>query len=217
MKIRNLNIASLLLIVLFAAGLGQAQQAQKTGPGKDDDNKEHSLPCKLDKALINGQGPTGKANLDHSDFPVNATFSPAVWNALNNPATNLFNQTVPNQFFAYTFKFPAWTNSGKECCRCIDGATLTVKLKALQGGGPSSSSSGNDYIVVVSSLAPNNHIVVSQPAWPNGAATGQIETLTIPIPCKYLTNGHLSFYVEDDTAVLSAQLSLSRCCLTEGP
>src|SRR5258708_706745 len=121
MKIRNLNIASLLLVVLFAA-FGQAQvQSQDTRKdGKDDDNKEHSLPCKLDKALINGQGPTGKANLDHSDFPVNATFSPAVWNALNNPATNLFNQTVPDQFFAYTFKFPAWMNSGKECCRCID-------------------------------------------------------------------------------------------------
>lgn len=213
MKIRNLNIASILLIVLFAAGLSQAQQAQKIGPDKDDDNKEHSLPCRQDKTVINAQGPTGKANLDRSDFPDN--FSPTVWNALENPATNAFNQTVADQAFAYTFKFPAWTNSGK-CCRCIEGATLTVKLKALIGGGINSASSWNDDVVVYSSLAPGPaHQVVFQRIWPQGAsvATGQTEILTFKIPCKYLTNGHLSFYVEDDTAVLSAQLSLSRCCL----
>jgi len=213
MKIRKLNLASLLLIVLIAA-FGQAQQAQKPGPEKDgyNDNKEHSLPCRNIPTEIIGKGPTGKANLDHSDFPVNSMFSPVLWSKLDNPVTNQFNQTVPDQLFAYTFH---WTNSGKECCRCIDGATLTVKLKALQTGGVGSPSSGNDYIVVVSSLAPNNHVVESRSAWPNGATAGQIETLTFQIPCKYLANGHLSFYVEDDTAVLSATLLLTRCCLND--
>ncbi len=219
MKIRNVNLASLLLIVLFAA-FGQAQQAQKPAPEKDgyNDNKEHSLPCRLDKVVINAQGPTGKANLDRSDFPVIGDFSsPVVWSKLDNPATNQFNQTVPDQFFAYTFKFPAWTNSGKECCRCVDGATLTVKVKALQTGAVGTASSGNDGIGVYSSLAPGpkHEVVPGHYIWPNGATAGQIETLTFQIPCKYLTNGHLSFFVQDDTAVLSATLSLSRCCLSD--
>jgi hypothetical protein len=213
MKIRNLTLASLLLIVLFAA-FGQAQQAQKPGQEKDgyNDNKEHSLPCRLDKIVINGQGPTGKANLDRSDFPDN--LDPAFWNKLQN---SQFNQTGIDQPFAYTFKFPAWTNSGKECCRCVDGATLTVKLKALQTGGVGTASSGNDGMSVGSSLAPGpSHTVVpGHYIWPNGATAGQIETLTFQIPCKYLTNGHLSFTVQDDTAVLSATLSLTRCCLTD--
>ena len=216
MKIRNLNIASLLLIVLLIAAFGQAQsQDARKNDLRNDDNKEHSLPCRLDKIVINAQGPTGKANLVRSDFPDN--LSPAIWSALENPATNQFNQTVPNQFFAYTFKFLAWTNSGKECCRCIDGATLTVKVKALQGWPPNSPTSANDGIDVYSSLAPGpSHLVAGQLIWPNGATTGQIETLTFQIPCKYL-GSTLSIALQDDTAALSAQLSLSRCCLTEGP
>jgi hypothetical protein len=62
---------------------------------------------------------------------------------------------------------------------------------------------------------PSHVVVPGHLIWPNGATTGQIETLTFQIPCKYLTNGHLSFTVQDDTAVLSATLSLSRCCLTD--
>ena len=211
MKMRNLNIVIVLLSVFLFTSFGQTQEARKAD---NYDNKEHFLPCKLETKFIDGQGPTGKANLDRSDFPDN--FDPAVWSALQNPATNMFNQaaTAINQAFAYTFHFPGWANSGRECCRCTD-AILTVKLKALQTGGPNGAS-GNDDIVIYSSLAPGpSHSVVSQRIWPNNYATaGQTETLTFKIPCKYLTNGHISMYVEDDTAVLSAQLALSRCCLT---
>jgi len=209
MKIRNLIIAIALLTGLLGTGLGQTQEERR------DDDKENALPCKQERVAINGQGPTGKVNLDRSDFPDN--FDPTAFAALENPATNQFNQTAINQFFGYTFKFPAWSNSNKkECCRCTEGATLTVKLKALQGGGPHSPSSWNDAVEVYSSLAPGpSHKVVGQYIWLQtaGVATGQTETLTFKIPCQYLSNGHLSIYVEDDTAVLSAELSLSRCCL----
>lgn len=207
MKIRNLIIAIALLTSLLGTGLGQTREERK------DDDKEHSLPCSQQKQVINGQGPTGKVNLDRSDFPDN--MSPTTWTGLENPATNQFNQTKTDQFFAYTFKFPGWPSSnGKECCRCTEGATLTVKFKALQGGGPNSSSSWNDDVVVYSSLAPGpTHQVVGQRIWSGTVVTGQTETLTFKIPCKFLANGHLSILVEDDTAVVSAELSLSRCCL----
>src|SRR5882724_4219423 len=209
MKIRNLIIAIALLTGMLGTGLGQTQEERR------DDDKENALPCKQERVAINGQGPTGKVNLDRSDFPDD--FNPTTWAALENPTTNQFNQTRSDQGFAYTFKFPAWSNSNKkECCRCTEGATLTVKFKALQGGGINTPSSWNDDVVVYSSLAPGPaHQVLFQRIWPQTAAvaTGQTETLTFKIPCKYLSNGHLSIYVEDDTAVLSAELSLSRCCL----
>jgi len=203
---RNLTITIALLSVLLSANFGQTQELRKDDNNRND-NKEHSLPCRPERTVINAQGPTGKANLDRSDFFAN--FDPVVWNKLLDPATNQFNQTAINQAFAYTFHFPV---GGKECCRCIEGATLTVTLKALQTGPAGSSTSSNDLIYIVSSLAPGNK-VIGQVLWPHAATAGQTETLTFQIPCKYLTNGHISFYVEDDTAVTQAQLTLSRCCL----
>jgi len=200
---KNLNIIIVLLSLLLTTSFGQTQEAAR------EDSKEHSLPCRLESTTVNGQGPTGKVNLDRSDFPDN--FDPVHWPLLQNPATNKFNQTAIDQWFAYTFHFPV---SEKECCRCVDGAKLTITFKALQTGGPDGAS-GNDIVYLLSSLAPGpSHKVLSQFIWPGQHATaGQTETLTFQIPCKYLTNGHFSIFVEDDTAVTSAQLTLSRCCL----
>ncbi|HWZ46271.1 MAG TPA: hypothetical protein VNW97_22555 [Candidatus Saccharimonadales bacterium] len=206
---KNILMAAALLTGLVATGFGQAQEERR----EDKDNKEHSLPCRQERLVIKGHGPTGKANLDHSDFP--SSFTPAEFAVLDNPATNMFNQTAINQHFAYTFRFPGWPSAnGKECCRCIDGATVTITFKALQGGPPKSPTSANDVVTILSSLAPGpGHVVANQDIWPNGATTGQTETLTFKVPCKFLSNGHLSFFVQDDTAVLSAELSLSSCCL----
>jgi hypothetical protein len=206
---KHILIAAALLTSLIATGFGQAQEERR------EDSREQSLPCKQERVVVKGHGPTGKANLDHSDFP--ASFTPSEFALLDNPATNLFNQTAINQHFAYTFRFPGWPGgNGKECCRCIEGATLTVTVKGLQGGSRPSSTSGNDALSIYSSLAPGpGHVVTTQYLWPNGVSTGQTETLTFKIPCKYLANGHISIFVEDDTAVVSAELSMLRCCLED--
>lgn len=206
---KHILIAAALLTGLIATGFSQTQEERR------EDGKDHSLPCKQERLVIQAHGPTGKANLDHSDFWTN--FTAAEFAALDNPATNLFNQTSINQHFAYTFRFPGWPGAnGKECCRCVEGATLTVTFKALQGGPPQSATSANDVISILSSLAPGpSHVVTSQILWPGGVKTGQTETLTFKIPCKYLANGHLSIFAEDDTAVVSAELSLLRCCLED--
>ena len=54
-----------------------------------------------------------------------------------------------------------------------------------------------------------------QRVWPQGhsVATGQTETLAITIPGNVLAIGFFNLYVEDDTAVVSAVLTLEGCCL----
>jgi hypothetical protein len=43
--------------------------------------------------------------------------------------------------------------------------------------------------------------------------TGGFTTHTVSIPQSVLATGFVSLYVEDDTAVVSAVLSLEGCCL----
>ena len=117
-----------------------------------------------------------------------------------------WNQTAINKAFGTTFHFP---HEG-ECCVWTRG-TLVITIKALQGGPKGSPTSANDGIDIISggSSVPS----LGQPAWPGGATTGQTRIVTINIPANILANGKFSLYVEDDTAVLSATLTLEGCCL----
>jgi len=115
-----------------------------------------------------------------------------------------FNQTAINKEFAYTFFLP-------DCCRWTK-AYLTVTVKALQSGPPNSPTSANDWVTI-------NHMgqAVPQFSWQpfaNGAILGQIATHTFALNQNDLAllGNHITFAVEDDTAVMSADLTLEGCC-----
>ncbi len=139
----------------------------------------------------------------------NADFSAA---ALAAPRAGLHN-TLPNKMFLNTFQ---WKRPAG-CCSDITSATLTVQMKANQGGSSKTASdAGNDLIGIS-----RNGVGVPGYAGPVYSsfpfAAGQTVTKTFVLTGAELANlnmdNRLSFTVEDDTQVVSATLQLSRCCL----
>jgi len=117
---------------------------------------------------------------------------------------SVFNQTAPNTHFGYSFFLP-------ECCRWTK-AYLTVTVKALQPGLPNSPSSANDTLSIV-------HLGHSVPAFgwvpfASGATLGQVQTHTFVLNQNdiALLGNHISFGAQDDSAVMSADLTLEGCC-----
>jgi len=189
MKIRILIIASTLLIGLLAGNSGFAQEEQRTPLGRQ-------VPCpRPTKLVISGHNP---ATVLAGEIPATS---------MAQFAGSIFNQTQPNKSFGYTFSFPVCP---KECCLWTTGY-LTVTFKALQGGPKGSPTSAND----LASIWVNGAAVVpSQQIWGGGpVATGATKTTTFAIPGSSLSHGHVTLLVEDDTAVVSAVLTLEGCCL----
>jgi hypothetical protein len=137
--------------------------------------------------------------------PLNTDLGPTLY-----PGTvgSQWNQTAADKHFGHTFRFAA-PLPGRDCCLMTWGV-LTVRVKALQGGGPKSSTSANDSFNLVS----NGIVIQQQQPWNNGGvSTGAIATLTFNVPANVLATGNVSFYAQDDSAVLTADLSLRGCCL----
>lgn len=121
-------------------------------------------------------------------------------------AGSTWNQTNYDHGFGHSFKLP---QPGK-CCAWTKG-TLIVKVKALVAGATGSSSSANDWV----QLEQNGAYVqgTGQQPFSGGATTGLTATVTIVVPQNILSSGVVSFYVQDDTAVLGAELRLEGCCI----
>ena len=127
-----------------------------------------------------------------------------------NATTGVYNQTAINQIFEDTFVLPKPPPG--DCCQYQSG-TLTVTYRALQGGPANSSTSANDDAGLGPMRPTNNWTRV----WLNNTgsvATGAVKTITYPIPPAMIASGSVIFGVEDDTAVVSATLSISGCCVT---
>jgi hypothetical protein len=121
-------------------------------------------------------------------------------------AGSVFNQTQADKAFGYTFSFPVCP---KECCLWTTGY-LNVTFKALQGGPKGSPTSANDLASIwVNGVA----VVSSQKIWAGAIATSATKTTTFAIPGSALTHGHVTLLAEDNTAVVSAVLTLEGCCL----
>jgi hypothetical protein len=134
-----------------------------------------------------------------SEFP--ATVRPVI-------AGSVWNQTAINKAFGHTFRFPSMP---RECCLMSKG-TLTVTVKALQDASPNSSNAGNDSVNVYSGGGAR----AQQSPWA-GTGTipaGTVKTLTFPLTANDLGTGFLSIYVQDDTAVVKADLVVEGCCLS---
>lgn len=123
-----------------------------------------------------------------------------------------YNQTSINQWFRDSFHFKT---SNSKCCQFKDGK-LTVVYRALQAGPANSSTSANDDGGVWSGSglltgASGGRIF-------SGAVTlGQMATIPYVVPAGLIASGKVSFAAEDDTAVVSATLEISGCCLDPTP
>ena len=120
------------------------------------------------------------------------------------PATILgtYNQTSINQSFKDTFTFKPQQG---QCCQYSAGK-LHVTYKALQSGPANSSTSANDD----AGLMPGPY-----PRIFSGAVTaGTIKTVDYVVTPAMIASGSVTLYVEDDTAVVSATLEITGCCLT---
>lgn len=168
--------------------------AVAAGPvaGQTDRQIVQPAPCPSPITLNLTAGPPSAPTPVASEFAAGMNVAGSVWN-----------QAAPNKHFGHTFRFPAI----KECCLMTKGV-LTIRIKALQPGPKNSPSSGNDGIAIVS----GGIVKSSQSAWPNGNPPNTAP-ITINIPPQVLSTGLVSFYVQDDTAVLSAQLQLTGCCI----
>ena len=142
--------------------------------------------------------PSGAPTPDLREFPANSNVGGSVWN-----------QTVFNKHFGHTFRFE---QPKGDCCQYSPGV-LTVTYKALDGGGVGSSSSSNDGGGAVhkglSVPGAYGYIFGNAPV-----ATGTVVTKTYTIPAGIMASGKVSLYAQDDTAVVSATLRISGCCVT---
>lgn len=124
-------------------------------------------------------------------------------------AGSVWNQTLANKGFGHSFHF---VHPGKECCLMTKGM-LIVTVKALRAGPKGSSSSANDWVQLVK----GGQSVPGSGQQPFGSfanvTVGQTATVTINVPANILASGTVSFYVQDDSAVVKAELRLEGCCL----
>lgn len=113
-----------------------------------------------------------------------------------------FGHTQVNKSFGHTFSF----KKPSECCVYTSG-TLTVDIKALSSGPPGSSTSANDGMALMSGGAA---VAASQTPWsaPTGVIANALKTITFTVPANVIATGMVSFFVQDDTSVLKAVLTL---------
>lgn len=138
--------------------------------------------------------------------PVAATPFTADFPSVSAAVEPNFGGTTINRHFRHTFRWKPIT----KCCQYLRG-TLTLKYKALSRGQSSrSSDAGNDAwnIYKGGTRLGGGKIYTSFP-FPAGT-TG---TKTIPLTPAMLAGNRLSFFVQDDTSITSAKLTLSACCV----
>lgn len=133
--------------------------------------------------------------------PIAAQFPAGLQAAI---AGSVWNHTAINRQFGHTFSFP----SQRECCLITSGK-LEVTIKALQGGGANSSTSANDAVHVIVNGASATY---QQPWLTTGVATGDTQPVYFTLTAAQLASGNISIYVQDDSAVVSARLTVSGCC-----
>lgn len=179
-------VTSIVLTGILSAGVVMAQEERASAAPV-------RCPHPVTITLTGGRTPPTP---DPAEFPRGVNFAGSVWN-----------QTAADRHFGHTFHFAA---PPKECCLMTSGI-LKVTVRALQPAPQGTSgASVNDMVYVVS-----RGVVVGagQQPFVNGATPNQTKTLTFTIPASVLATGEVSFYIEDDTAAVSAELILSGCCL----
>lgn len=181
---RNLLLT---IIVLFVIAIG-AGAAQRPKPARAFPSEE-LRPC-LSPSTATLSAPIGISPPapDSLEFPAGMSVNGSVWN-----------QTIQKPF-GHTFKLPPVL---QKCCG-RKSVRLWVTMKALSPGV--SGKSGDDVVSLVSGTVPKS----SQVVWGSGAMTSG--TLLINVPSAVFNTGKVSFFVGEDTAVVSAKLEVDTCC-----
>ena len=172
--------------ILLTAGSVPAQGVS-AGEGRGPDQ---SRSCPFPASLtITSQGP---ATPDSSQFrpDMNALIA----------GGSTFGHTQVNKSFGHTFKF----KPPSECCVYTSG-TLSVYIKALNSGPTGSATAAND---TVSHVGAGGSTLGSNSPWSAGAVVNTLKTVTFPVTPAQIANGMVSFFVQDDTSVLKAELKL---------
>lgn len=206
---------SLLAVALASLMLSSVASAQRATPvtqaqpspilGSGDLAHANTCPAPMTQKLV--AKPTDR---------VEAADMPKQWQAGNG-----LNGNKTNAFYGHTFR---WNTRGR-CCQ-VTRAVLTVSFKALQEGSPTGSNAYNDIVRVVKNGLAGTNLpgggvsgdgFIWQSQFPSGFQVGETtsKTITITNP-SILASGHLSFYVQDDTAITGATLAITGCCLNVG-
>lgn len=184
------------LLVLLATGTLLAQEEQRIAVPRPIEIPAKTVLCPYPYNHTFTAGPPSAPAPIASEFP--ATLQAAI-------AGSVWNQTAANKHFGHTFTFP----SERHCCAMTSGR-LEVTIKALQGGGPNSATSVNDAVHAIT----NGAIFASKQPWLNTTiSTGTTTTVVFPLTAAQLASGRISFYVQDDSAVLGAKLTVTGCCI----
>jgi hypothetical protein len=145
---------------------------------------------------------SGAGTIMAGDYP------PAYLAAL---AGSVFNQTAVNKQFGHTFQF----RPGKGACCQYQTGKLVVTYKALRDNP------ANDGTRVFSNGGANSVLFTGSDAaghiWSSSPTAGQTVTRTFVIPAGMVASGHVSLWAQDDTAVTSATLTITGCCVDATP
>jgi hypothetical protein len=190
--------ASLLFTCFPLAASSARSQERKVQPANEAQLVVRS-PCPRPIALnLSATAP----NVVNADFNATQLGISRAW--LNDPAIN--------KGFLYTFQ----PIRDEKCCE-ITSAILTVKLRSNQAGqSKTSSDSGNDGIAIMflgSTVPPFSEPVYGSWPFPVGQTATKTWNLTGAALAHLNATHRLSIWVQDDSAVLSATLQLSGCCL----
>ena len=203
-----------LSITALAGTLAQAQGEARfgqSGPLAQATESRESNPA--GGPLPNGHVPCPKPYTLH----VPATPGPVDTSAL--PPGHNYQGIGGNQintWSGYTFKLP----KPHHCCQAMS-ARLTVTFKALQGGAHGSPTSANDYWGVTKTgggpVPGNTAALIYYPPLllSQAVTTGYQVTKTFTVTDFSTLNsgGGLGVYAQDDTAIVSATLDITGCCL----
>ena len=78
---------------------------------------------------------------------------------------------------------------------------------------PSHGASGLTVAIRGAALANGAVFMKKQPWLGTTISTGTTATVTFNLTAAQLASGHVSFYVQDDSAVAGAKLTLTGCCI----
>ena len=201
MNVQKLNVFTLLLAAAVLPGaaplLAQAQERAIAVEAETLPVRPAACPAPF-MVTLNANTPNALA----SDVPRGVNYQTSL------------NYTQPDKAYIHTF---VWRHEQK-CCQ-VTGAMLTVKMKALlPGQAANSSDAGNDDIAIVHAgqvVQPFNERIYNGPRpFPAGQMATKNWTLNPAALGILNSTGTLTLYVEDDTSVISAELKLTGCCLT---
>jgi len=193
---------SLLSTLSFGSAPAGAQGADERGPATA------GMPCPNPIVVTLTRGGSTAATPNIADFPSGALTGFA------------YNQTAANHNFRDTIAFK---KPDSKCCQFRPGK-LTVVYKALQGGTVkprSGGDAGNDSGGLVhhgaSVSGQSGYIWALLQFTGNTVHPGDTVPIVYTVSPSIIASGQVSFAVQDDTAVVSAKLEISGCCLEPTP